>query len=201
MKKYIVYLLVLIIVTLSGGMTDQAYSQAELPKTALLIIDVQDFYFPGGDLPLAGPELAARNAAKILDHFRETKQLVVFIRHNYEPGGSIQNEVKPLPGEKIISKDFANSFKGTELLDYLKSNDIRQLVITGMQTHMCVEATTRAASDYGFKCIVISDACATRDLKYGDRVIKAEDVHYSTLATLKGTYAQIMTSDEYLEKK
>jgi nicotinamidase-related amidase len=65
---------------------------------------------------------------------------------------------------------------------------------------MCVEAATRAASDYGFKCILVHDGCTTRDLKYGDRLIKAEDVHYSTLVTLKN-YATIVSAGEYLNGK
>jgi nicotinamidase-related amidase len=72
------------------------------------------------------------------------------------------------------------------LLEYLKSNGVNRLVIIGMQTHMCLEAATRAAHDFGFDCIVVGDACATRDLTFGDKVVKAEDVHNSTLATIAG---------------
>jgi nicotinamidase-related amidase len=92
-----------------------------------------------------------------------------------------------------------NCFLGTDLLDFLKTNKIDTLVICGMQTHMCVEAATRAASDYGFKCILIHDACATKDLKFGEKTIKAEDVHYSTLSTLKN-YALVESTKEYLSK-
>jgi nicotinamidase-related amidase len=108
--------------------------------------------------------------------------------------------VKPLPGEKIVSKDAVNCFLGTDLLDFLKTNKTDTLVICGMQTHMCVEAATRAASDFGFKCILIHDACATKDLKFGDKTIKAEDVQYSTLSTLKN-YAQIKSTEEYVTGK
>ena len=108
--------------------------------------------------------------------------------------------VKPLPSEKVISKDEVNCFLGTDLSEYLKKLKTDTLVICGMQTHMCVEAATRAASDYGFKCILIHDACATKDLKFGDKIIKAEDVHYSTLSTLKN-YATILNTDAYLKKK
>jgi nicotinamidase-related amidase len=65
---------------------------------------------------------------------------------------------------------------------------------------MCVEAATRAASDLGYKCTLIHDACATKDLKFGERVIKSEDVHYSTLSTLR-SYATIMSTGEFLKKK
>jgi nicotinamidase-related amidase len=106
--------------------------------------------------------------------------------------------VKPLLTEKIISKDAVNCFVRTDLPDYLKINKIDTLVICGMQTHMCVEAATRAASDYGFNCILIHDACATKDLKFGEKIIKAEEVHNSTLSTLKN-YAKVMSTEEFLK--
>jgi nicotinamidase-related amidase len=166
---------------------------------ALLLIDIQDFYFPGGKSVLVEPGKAAANAALLLEQFRKEKQLVIHIRHNSEPGGKINDLVKPLPSEKIISKDGVNSFVKTDLLDFLKKNNTDTLVICGMQTHMCVEAATRAASDLGFKCILIYDACATKDLKFGDKIIKAEDVQYSTLSTLKN-YALVESMKEYFLK-
>lgn len=173
-----------------------SFSQKE---RALIIVDIQDFYFPGGDAELVNPEKAADKAFKVLEHFRNNGEPVIHIRHNYEPGGDIYQALTPLEGEKVISKDYANSFRDTGLLEYLRKNNIKEIAIAGMQTHMCVEATTRAAADKGFSCTVISDACTTRDLKYGDRVINWEDVHYSTLSTLKGGYATIMTASEFIE--
>ncbi len=172
---------------------------AQNSNKALLIIDIQDFYFPGGKSALVEPEKAAANAALLLDNFRREKMTVIHVRHNSEPGGKINDIVKPRQGEKIISKDAVNCFVGTDLLDYLRTNNTDTLIICGMQTHMCVEAAVRAASDYGFKCILIHDACATKDLTFGDKTIKAEDVHYSTLSTLKN-YALIQSTAGYLKK-
>jgi nicotinamidase-related amidase len=168
-------------------------------NTALLIIDIQNFYFPNGALPLIEPEKAAENAAKLLTTFRDNNMLVIHVRHNANSGAEIHKLVAPIEGEKKISKDKANSFVGTDLLDYLHANSIENLVICGMQTHMCLEAATRAASDYGFNCTVIDDACTTRDLKFGETIVKAKDVHYSTLSTLKGTYAEIKTTEEFIQ--
>jgi len=191
MKKIFLFLAVVFAFTLKA--------QENAKDTALLIIDIQDFYYPGGKLPLVNPEAAGKNAAKLLAAFRKKAYPVIHVRHNFEPGGSIHEDVKPLDTEKVISKDYANSFRGTDLLEYLHENKIKTLIICGMQTHMCVEAATRAAADYGFKCTVIQDACTTRDLTYEDHVIKAADVHYSTLSSLK-SYANIMTTQEFLEK-
>jgi nicotinamidase-related amidase len=191
MKKLILSLVILSLTILSLS--------AQPGHKALLIIDIQDFYFPGGKSALVEPEKAAVNAALLLEDFRNKNLLVIHVRHNAEPGGKINDIVKPFPAEKIVSKDEVNCFLRTDLLDYLKTNKIDTLVICGMQTHMCVEAATRAASDYGFKCVLVHDACATRDLRFGDKIIKAEDVHYSTLSTLKN-YATVESTKEYLRK-
>jgi nicotinamidase-related amidase len=69
-----------------------------------------------------------------------------------------------------------------------------------MQTHMCLEAATRAAHDMGYICTVVEDACATRDLKFGEVTVKAKDVHYSTLSTLK-SYGNVVNLKEFLENQ
>ncbi len=176
------------------------FAQDETTKTALIIIDIQNFYYPGGDSELHEPEEAGQNAQKLLYYFRETNQLVIHVRHNYEPGGEIHRDVKPIAGEKIISKDKVNAFKGTDLLDYLKEHKITDVVLVGMQTHMCLEAATRAAHDYNFNCTVVEDACTTKDLEFNNTIIEAIDVHYSTLASLK-SYAEITTIQEYFSEK
>jgi len=168
-------------------------------KPALLVIDIQDFYFPGGDMPLNQPDRAAANAAVMINKFRSDGNEVIYIKHNYEPGGAVYTSVKPAEGEKVFLKDNINSFLGTGLKQYLEEQNINQLVICGMQTHMCVEAAVRAGSDFGYDCILIHDACTSRDLKYDNYIIMAKDVHLSTLSTLRN-YARIMSTEEYLNK-
>jgi nicotinamidase-related amidase len=169
-------------------------------KTALLIVDVQEFYFPGGRMQLENPELAGMNAGLLLDHFRNNEMLVYHVRHNFEPGGDIHPYVKPQEGEAVFSKDQVNSFAGTGLLEMMQQDSVEQLVICGMQTHMCVEAAVRAAHDFGFTCLVASDACATRALQYEEHIIPAKNVHYSTLSTLQGSYARVITTDAILRE-
>jgi nicotinamidase-related amidase len=176
-----------------------ASQKTDSVKTVLLLIDIQNFYFPGGRLPLLNPEKASLNAQRLLKYFRKEKNLVVHIRHNSKSGGEIHKNVEPLPDEKVISKNHANAFRDTDLLDFLKKNKIDRLVICGMMTHMCVEAATRAGHDYGFECVVIQDACSTRDLKFNNKIIKADEVHYSTLSSLSGYYAKVMDLELFLE--
>ena len=176
---------------------------------ALILIDIQNDYFENGAMPLVGSLEASENAEKILNKFREEGSTVVHIQHiaarpdatfflPNTKGAEIHNNVKPLPSEKVIIKHFPNSFRGTVLLDYLKENRIEELVICGMMTHMCVDATTRAAKDLGFVCKVIRDACATRDLDINEKTVKAENVHNSFLAAFTYYYADVITTDQFL---
>ncbi len=176
-----------------------SHAQTETPKTALLIIDIQNFYFAGGSSELVNPVAASLNAQKLLVDFRKTNQLVIHVKHGDGKGTEIQANVVPLPGEKIIVKHEVNSFLHTDLLDYLNKNGIKNLVLCGMQTNMCLEGATRAASDYGFKCTVIYDACAAKDQTFNGKTVKAEDVHLAALATLKA-YAKVKSTDDYLMK-
>lgn len=190
LRRY--FFLFLLVLVISPGVFAQ--------KTALLIIDVQEFYFPGGRMQLENPELAGMNAGLLLDHFRKYEMPVFHVRHNFEPGGDIHPYVKPEGNEVVISKDQINAFVGTGLLELMRKDSVEQLVICGMQTHMCLEAAVRAAYDYGFTCLVASDACATRALQYEEHIIPAKHVHYSTLSTLQGSYARVLTTEAIIKE-
>ena len=172
---------------------------SEGSQTALLLIDIQYFYFPGAKQPLLNPEEASQNAQKLLIHFREKGILVVHVRHNSKTGGEIHENVAPFETEKVISKNSVNSFKDTDLLYYLKEHKIKSLVIGGMMTHMCVEAAVRAAADFGFEVTLIQDACTTRALEFNGIEISAEAVHNSTLASLSGYYTKVTDTKTFLK--
>jgi nicotinamidase-related amidase len=178
-------------------------------KTALLIVDIQNDYFQNGANSLVGSEKASLNARKILNKFRADGLPVVFIQHlAVQPtatfflpntkGVEIHKNVEPLPNEKIIIKHYPNSFRETELLDYLRSINITDLVICGMMTQMCIDATARAAKDFGFNIILIGDACATKDLEIGGEIVKASEVQNSFLSALNYFYTIVKTTEEYL---
>ncbi len=180
-----------------------------IQNKALIIIDVQYDYFEGGKAELVGSEVAVRNVKRILDQFRKEILPIIYIQHlSLRPdatfflpetrGVEIHEAVKPLEGEKIIVKHTPNSFRETELLDYLKSKGVTGLVITGMMTHMCVDATVRAAKDFGFNCVIVGDACATKNLAVNGEEVKAEEVQKSFLAALSYFYAEVTTADRYL---
>jgi len=162
---------------------------------ALIIIDIQNDYFPGGALTLDGVALASKKASKLLNLFREKQLPIVHIQHeNTQPemgfmlpgsvGQKIHDITKPEKSEKCFTKHFPNAFWQTELETYLKMLNIEHLVIVGMMTHMCVSTTARAAMERGFLTTVIQDACATRATEFDGNVISGETVHQTALAEL-----------------
>lgn len=169
-------------------------------RKVLILIDIQEFYFPGGAQPLHEPEEAAKRAARALALFREFGWPVVHIQHEFGPGGAIHHLVAPLEGEVVITKNEVNAFSGTNLLEVLQELKPSELVFSGMQTHMCLEAAVRAAKDYGFRCTVLADACATKNLKYDGIEVPAAQVHASTLATLNRTYARVINTGDWVEE-
>jgi nicotinamidase-related amidase len=177
-------------------------------KTALLVIDIQNDYFPGGKMELVNPLEAARKAYMLLQCFREHGGFHIHIQHialspdaaffvRGSRGSDIHDSVTHFEEEPIVYKHYPNSFRETNLLELLKAQQIGRVIISGMMTHMCVDATARAAADFGFQVWVAEDACATRDLKHGETVIPAEHVHKAFLAALK-SYGQVMTSEQII---
>ena len=177
-------------------------------KTALLLIDIQKDYFPGGKMELVNPLEAAKKAYMLLQCFREHGGHHIHIQHialkpdatffvRGTEGSDIHDSVAHFEGEPIVYKHYPNSFRETNLLELLKGWGVERIVVTGMMTHMCVDATARAAADFGFQVWVAEDACATRDLKYGETTISAEHVHKAFLAALK-SYGQVILSEQII---
>jgi nicotinamidase-related amidase len=176
---------------------------AALDNPVLLIIDIQNFYFDGGRIPLVGCIPASLKAKALLETFRVKNLPVIHIAHmpkekpeKPDPQYDIHKNVAPSAGEAVIVKHYANSFKETDLDNRLRTLQAKTLVICGMQTHMCVEAATRFAADAGYKVILVEDACATRDLTYKGTTVKAAAVHAAVLAALNGGYAKVVTVAE-----
>ena len=178
----------------------------------LILVDLQNDYFPGGTMELVGIEEAAANAQALLNEFRKKKAHIIHIQHiSARPGATfflpetdgakINQLVTPHADETVIVKNFPNSFRGTSLLEILKKEMTDQLVICGAMSHMCIDATTRAAFDLGFSCNVAEDACATKDLVFKGRTIQASAVHASFMAALSVPYATVISTNEIIESR
>lgn len=178
-----------------------------MPERALVIIDIQNDYFPGGAMELEGADAAAANAAKALARARQEGVPVFHVRHlSTRPGATffipgtqgaeIHAAVRPLGGERVIEKNFPNSFRSTDLDRALKDAGIKELVVAGMMTHMCVDASVRHAADHGYKVTLLADACATRAQSFGGETVPARQVHAAFLAALNGFYAKVVPTHE-----
>ncbi len=181
-------------------------------STALIIVDIQNDYFPNGKMELKSPDKAAANAAKVLDWFRQNNKDNIFhVQHiasspelgfflpNTE-GAEIHETVQPLEHENIIVKNFPNSFLKTDLEAKLKEKSVTKVVVVGMMTHMCIDATVRAAVDLGYETTLIEDACATRDLSYQGKVVPAEQVHNAFVSALQSMYCVVSTTEDFLQQ-
>ena len=183
-----------------------------MPKRALVLIDIQNDYFPGGRWTLSGIDSAADNAAQVLAGARAAGDLVVHVRHEFpmadapffapgSEGAKIHPKVKNLEGEPVVLKHHVNSFRETDLETLLDRHGVEEVVICGAMSHMCVDAGARAASDLGYQCVVVHDACATRDQEFEGVVVPAAQVHAAFMAALKFGYAKAVSAKEYLATK
>ncbi len=178
-----------------------------MPDTALLVIDIQNDYFPGGAMELEGADAAGAKAGAALEKFRKNGNPVIHVRHlPVRPGSTfflpgtrgaeIHPLVAPRGNETVVEKNFPNSFRGTRLEQTLKESGVKNLVVAGMMTHMCVDATVRHAADLGYKITLLGDACATRAQSYAGEQVPARQVHAAFLAALNGFYAKVVPSHE-----
>ncbi|CAF0986067.1 unnamed protein product [Adineta ricciae] len=180
-------------------------------QRALLLVDIQNDYFPNGKWTLHGMEAAADNAARLLAAARTAGDLVVHIRHEFptadapfftpgSKGAEIHEKVQNREDEDVVLKNQVNSFRDTKLKEILDRNGIRDLVICGAMSHMCVDAVTRAANDFGYKCVLIHDACASRDLEFNGVQVPAEYAHAAFMAALGFAYAKLVSTEEFLRE-
>ena len=177
-----------------------------MADTALIVIDIQNDYFPGGAMQLEGADAAAANAGKLVQKFRSEKLPIIHVRHlSVRPGATfflpgtkgaeIHAAVTPGAGEALITKHFPNGFRETNLLEALRGAGASKLVITGMMTHMCVDTTVRAAADLGFECRLAQDGCATRALQFSGQKVEAGQVQLAYLAALNGAFAKVESAE------
>jgi len=183
-----------------------------MSNTALIIVDMQNDYFPEGKWTLEGVEAAAANTARVLEDFRQRGLPVVHVRHEFpstdapffvpgSEGAKTHKSLQPIAGEFQILKNEVNSFKGTELHQLLQRENITELVITGAMSHMCIDAITRAASDLGYSNTVVHDACATLDAEFNGVHVPAKHVHAAFMAALAFAYAEVVSTEALLSSR
>lgn len=180
-----------------------------MSSRALIVVDIQNDYFPGGKWPLSGVEAAADNAAQVIAAARAAGDLVVHVRHEFpsadapffvpgSEGAQIHAKVRSQGDEPVVLKHQINAFRETELAQLLASRGIKELVIVGNMSHICIDGVTRAAVDFGYQATVIHDACAACDQQFNGLTIPAAHVHGAFMAALAFGYASVVSTREFL---
>lgn len=174
---------------------------------ALVLVDIQNDYFPGGRMALVGMDDAAGNAQRTLELFRARSMPIFHVQHLGDgpdatfflpgtKGVEIHERLTPRHGEPVIQKHFPNAFRGTDLRERLQAVNADEVVVCGAMSHMCIDTTVRAASDSGFDCLVVADACATKDMSYGGVAVPAAHVHAAFMAALSSVFAKVVAANE-----
>lgn len=145
-------------------------------KSALLLNEIQNEYFYKGKMEFPGSYETASIAKQTLNAFRKKRITVIHLQHisihknashflagTY--GAKIFEEVLPIEGEIVITKNSPNGFIETNLLEYLKKNQIENLTVVGMMDDMSNDLTVRAAKDLGFNVELIENKKANEKEK------------------------------------
>ncbi len=179
------------------------HQPAALKDSALIMIDCQNTYRTGV-MQLTNVEEALKEARKLLELARELKIPVFHIRHDGGEGspydirteiGAISDEVAPIAGESVITKNYPNSFVLTDLDTQLKATGVKNIVLAGFMTHMCINSTAHGGFNLGYSPTVVASATATRPLEAANgKVISAQEVQDGAIASTRDLYAAIVNS-------
>lgn len=179
------------------NLTGRAYPPAKLSQASLVIIDAQKEYL-SGPLALSGMDEAVANIAKLLDAARKAGRPIVHVRHLGTVGGLFDPQgsrgqfipgLEPQGDETVIEKRMPNAFKNTDLHQVLQQFGPLDLIVCGFMSHSSVSTTVRRAKDYGYRCTLVEDASATRDLAYKDTLIPAAQIHQGEMAVMADNFA------------
>ncbi len=181
--------------------TGMGHHAANLKDSALILIDIQNTY-RHGVMQLTNVEPAILEAQKLLQKARALKVPVIHIQHDAGVGspydvtseiGAIAAEVAPIAGEKVIVKNYPNAFVQTTLDAELKALGVKNIVLAGFMTHMCVNSTAHGAFNLGYASTIVASATATRPLMSANgKTLSAEEVHLGALASTRDLYAVVV---------
>jgi nicotinamidase-related amidase len=139
---------------------------------ALVLIDLQNSMLSDPDEQPFHPDETLAAARSVLLKAREQGAPVVHVQHRHarlesmqpgHPGFEIDERVAPIDGETVIVKQCSDAFDGTPLAETLRGFGVDRIVVAGMQTELCVDASCRAALGHGFEVTLVADGHTTWD--------------------------------------
>ncbi|NMI06470.1 cysteine hydrolase [Paenibacillus sp. SZ31] len=157
---------------------------------ALLIIDVQVAMFDEADPVYQGEQLLQK-IQMLMDKAREAGHSIIYIQHSEgagsplergTPGWAIHPSITPIAGDLVIEKETPDSFHETNLHLKLQEDGVTELILTGMQTELCVDTTCRRAYSLGYTVNLVRDAHST----WHSNTLQAEQIieHHNTVLRL-----------------
>jgi nicotinamidase-related amidase len=185
-------------------LSGRGYAPATFNHATLIIIDAQKEYL-SGPLALTGVHEAVANICKLVAAARAAGRPIVHIRHLGTVGGlfdpqgergELLPQLLPQGEEHLLEKRLPNAFNGTGLDSLLQTLGHLDLIVCGFMSHSSISTTVRAAKDYGYRCTLVEDACATRDLPSKHGVISAAVVQQTEMAIMADNFATLaLTKD------
>lgn len=175
-------------------------------RTALVVVDVQLDYFPGGRFVLFRPRAVLRQTLRLRDWARRQGLPIFWIRHTGtaeslflrpgSPGQALHPDLAPLPGETVVDKAYPNSFLGTGLEDQLRARGVDTVVWAGMMSWMCVDSSVRHAHDRGFQNILARDAVASGWMKGPYGLVTPWSAQRAFVTALGFHHARVVTTEQ-----
>jgi nicotinamidase-related amidase len=160
-------------------------------------------------MQLTNVEPAILEARKLLSKARALKIPVIHVRHDAGAGtpydvnadiGAICDEVAPIAGEAVITKNYPNSFIATGLDQHLKKLGVKNIVLAGFMTHMCINSTAHGGFNLGYNVTVVASATATRPLQAANgKVLTAQEVQDGAIASTRDLYAAVVDTVDELQ--
>lgn len=167
----------------------------------LLVVDTQKLITNDS---LYNFDLFVSNVKTLIKGARENNIEVIYVRHDDgigqaltrgTDGFEIYEEFGPYKEERIFDKTVNSAFKDTGLLEYLMEKQIKQIIVVGLQTEYCIDATIKCGFEHGFDIIVPKETNSTVDNKY---MSAKETYHYYNDFIWNGRYADCISIEETL---
>ncbi|MGO4002545.1 MULTISPECIES: cysteine hydrolase family protein [Pseudomonas] len=187
-------------------LSGRGYAPANLAQATLVIIDAQKEYL-SGPLALSGMDAAVDNIKQLLAAARKAGRPIVHVSHRGTVGGMFDPNgergqfipgLEPEVDEIRIEKILPSAFHGTGLEKILQDRGPLDLIVCGFMSHSSVSTTVRAAKNLGFRCTLVEDACATRDLPYKGGVLSAEQVQQTEMAIMADNFATLALTQDLI---
>ncbi len=180
-------------------------------KRALLVIDVQNEYFPGGALPISHPQNHLQNILETMDAAASNALTTVVIRHHQPDPNSpifrkdseqwdLHPEVASRPHDLLLDKQLPGSFTNTRLEEFLRRRGIDTVTIAGYMTQVCCDTTAREAFHRGFKVEFLSDATGTLDVENSAGKASAEQLQNAILVSQQMFISEVISKDEFIDR-